>query len=343
MALQAKKRCFRKVKAGAKVNNGALIISLDFELFWGILDCEDYRKNLERLLHTRTVVSQLIEIFEKNELRVTWSTVGLLMLAHNEDLKNLKTMIKTPGYTDQQLNNYKKHHELLDENNYCDRVFFANDLVKQLRDSRYQTVGTHTFSHYYCLEDGQTLEEFDSDLSTAIRIAEKNDLNIRSIVFPRNQYDTAYLNLLKNHTIDIYRGNPDHYIYKTRKKDNLFIRGLHLIDAYFNIAGPMTHPMPKADEGLYNIKASRFLRPISQKTLFLKKLQLRRIKNEMTYAAKKNEYYHLWWHPHNFSRFTKENFEFLQEIITHFNYLNEVYGFTTESMESYVKKVKAYG
>ncbi|WP_222998071.1 polysaccharide deacetylase family protein [Salinicoccus roseus] len=64
-----------------------------------------------------------------------------------------------------------------------------------------------------------------------------------------------------------------------------------------------------------DIKASRFLKPQNGTPKVLRSLQLRRIKNEMTEAAKNNKYYHLWWHPHNFSVSPEENFRFLKSII----------------------------
>ena len=44
---------------------GTLIVSLDFELFWGMLDCcalEDYQENI---LGGRKAIPQLLKLFEK--------------------------------------------------------------------------------------------------------------------------------------------------------------------------------------------------------------------------------------------------------------------------------------
>src|SRR5699024_5761212 len=325
------------------MKNGSFIISLDFELFWGVLDCEDYLSNLTRFKHTRSVIEGLIDIFEKNAIRVTWSTVGILMMDGSEELKNMQSDILTPTYTDQELNNYRTFSILRDADEYTDDVFFARELVTLLKESKYQDIGTHTFSHYYCLEEGQTVEQFNNDLTLAGKAADQIGVSLTSIVFPRNQYSNDYIKKLKTHNINIFRGNPEKFIYKTRKKDSLFIRALHLIDTYFNIAGNVTPIHPGPNEEIYNVKASRFLRPMSKDGRLFKNLQLRRIKNEMTYAAQHNHFYHLWWHPHNFSRFTEENFMFLQSIIEHFEYLNKTYHFSSESMESYVEKVRADG
>jgi hypothetical protein len=52
----------------------------------------------------------------------------------------------------------------------------------------------------------------------------------------------------------------------------------------------------------------------------------------MTYAAKNGKCYHLWWHPHNFGYCLQENMQMLNDIISHYNYLNAKYGFQSSSM-----------
>lgn len=55
--------------------------------------------------------------------------------------------------------------------------------------------------------------------------------------------------------------------------------------------------------------------------------------NEMTYAAKKKELYHLWWHPHNFGVNIKENMENLTVLLNHYQFLHEKYGFANLTMK----------
>lgn len=66
---------------------------------------------------------------------------------------------------------------------------------------------------------------------------------------------------------------------------------------------------------------------------------MHRIKSGMTYAAKNNKLYHLWWHPHNFGCNQKENFQFLEEILLHYNKLNKRYGFCSITMSEYAQKL----
>ena len=60
--------------------------------------------------------------------------------------------------------------------------------------------------------------------------------------------------------------------------------------------------------------ASRMLR-LFMKNKILNYLMIKRIKNEIV-AAKNNEDYHLWWHPHNFGVNIRENIKNLDNILS---------------------------
>ena len=63
----------------------------------------------------------------------------------------------------------------------------------------------------------------------------------------------------------------------------------------------------------------------------------------MTFAAKNNLTYHLWWHPHNFGANMEENFKFLEKILQHYKFLNEKYNFQNYTMSSLAAKMKNEG
>ena len=52
----------------------------------------------------------------------------------------------------------------------------------------------------------------------------------------------------------------------------------------------------------------------------------------MTFAAKNNRSYHLWWHPHNFGNNPQQCLAELAIILTHYTALNQQYGFQSMSM-----------
>src|SRR5262245_13071649 len=58
---------------------GALVISLDFELHWGVRDKRpvdgSYRENL---LGAREAIPRMLDLFEEFGIAATWATVGFL-------------------------------------------------------------------------------------------------------------------------------------------------------------------------------------------------------------------------------------------------------------------------
>ena len=107
----------------------------------------------------------------------------------------------------------------------------------------------------------------------------------------------------------------------------LTTRLTRLLDAYVGVvAADALLSTPRREEGLINIPASRFLRPISRFDRPFSRLRLRRIRREMTDAAKRGADYHLWWHPHNFGVFTNQNLALLNQIVAHYQGLRRRYG-----------------
>ena len=91
---------------------------------------------------------------------------------------------------------------------------------------------------------------------------------------------------------------------------------------------------------MVNVAASRFLRPWSRKLRWLEPLRLRRIKRAMHYAARNNQLFHLWWHPHNFGANLEENMRFLEAILRYYKELNQQYGFSSETMSGLTDQLK---
>ena len=56
----------------------------------------------------------------------------------------------------------------------------------------------------------------------------------------------------------------------------------------------------------------------------------------MSFAAKHNLVYHLWWHPHNFGYNTAQNFEQLEKILIHYSKLREKYNMDSKTMNEFL-------
>ena len=307
---------------------GALVISLDFELHWGMRDESpangEYRANL---LGVWDAVPRMLELFEEFEVSATWATVGFLFARSPADLERFAPAAR-PAYDDPALNPYG---EAVGEDERADPIHFAPSLIRAIRATPGQEVATHTFSHYYCLAPGQTRETFAADLESAVRIASRDGVELHSIVFPRNQHNPLYDDVLLQAGIGCYRGRPRPWHYRD---DFATMRAARLADTYLNLSRRLSTPWERIVQpnGLCNVPASFFLRPWSAMWQPLDGLRVRRIQASMERAAIQGEVVHLWWHPHNFGRHLEENLAILRRLLEAFAAYRARYGMCSMTM-----------
>lgn len=321
---------------------GNFIISLDFELFWGVLDKFSIDEYGENVLNVYEVIPRILKLFKKYEIHATWAIVGLILLDKEEFFEN--NFLKDIKYKNKKLSAYN-HMEVIKNND--SKLFFAKNLVEKIKKVKFQEIGTHTLSHYFVSEEGQTKEDFNYEIKKILEINNLKGNKIKTIIFPKNQTNENYEDILLKYGIEYYRGNEKNIFYSRGKKEKelLIIRIFRLLDSYLNLGGYYTYKIEEIkEEKLFNIRASRFLRPYSKKFYFLEYLKKRRIKKQMEYAAKHNEIFHLWWHPHNFGKNIEENMLFLEEILKFYKKLNIEYDFRSSTMaevvEYYITKNK---
>ncbi len=310
---------------------GVFTISLDFELYWGFVGKKSIRQYTENLLGVYSAIPAILKIFNEYNIHATWATVGFLFFDTFESLLK-STPSRIPKYINSELSPYKYITSASRANK--DKPFhFSPSLIKMISSSVNQEIGSHTFSHYYCFEKGQNLADFKADLVAAVNIAKKNKLKINSLVFPGNQYNPEYLSACKEIGIVAFRGNQPFWSYDAADYDSLIRRAFRLADTYINISGQNTYSQSVLSRKLpFNIPASRYLRPYSKRLKYLDPYKLRRIKSELTHAAKSREVFHLWWHPHNFGSNLDENMRFLKKVLSHYSILNKTYGMESLNM-----------
>lgn len=310
--------------------SGQFVISLDFELLWGVRDHSDEQAYGQNVLGARDAVPRMLELFAARGIRATWATVGFLFCKTKDELM-AALPLERPAYTNPRLSNYTYLDEV-GKDERSDPYYFAASLVDAICKTPGQELGTHTMSHYYCLEDGQTLTAFEADLAAAKALADLRGVSLKSIVFPRNQFTAAHIEVCARQGIAHYRGNPDGWAYRAAKgsEQTPAKRALRLIDAYSGVLGAQTFVARR--DGLVDVPASRFLRPCAGKLAAFHPLHLSAIKRGMTEAAKAGRGYHLWWHPHNFGRNLDANMDGLRLIIEHFALLRDRHGMTSVAM-----------
>lgn len=279
-----------------------VVISLDFELRWGVHDrlglkIDEYRSNIENV---RVVVPALLKLFTERGIHATWAYVGAIGCAGwNEYFERAPS---PPKYANAHLA-FNPRFADIDPNG---RLYFAPELVEEIRRSRGQELGTHTFSHVYAREPGFTASDLKSDLHAASKIGiEKFGGPPISLVFPRNQI--AWLPILGQMGIGIYRSNQSGWCYDaTQSRDNtISARGGRLL----------------GDLNPYRSSLADMQSEVSQASLFVRfdlpylgwVLHFERMRREID-RMKYGQVFHLWWHPHNLGGNLSKSFERARRI-----------------------------
>lgn len=311
---------------------GAFIISLDFELHWGLRDHVTVDEYRDALLGVRRAVPAMLALFEQHEVHATWATVGMLLFDGREDLRrHMPAPEDRPGYRTAELSPYAALDELGDDEAQ-DPFHFAPSLVRDIVKTPGQELGTHTFSHYYCLEEGQNEQQFGADLRAAMRVAEDRfGVRTQSIVFPRNQVKPGYLRQCRQAGLRSFRGNQAGWMHAAgaASTQTPVRRAARLVDSYVDLSGLAA---PRQEEGLVDLPASAFLRPYSTTLARLERLRQARLRASMEAAARTGGVFHLWWHPHNFGRRLGQNLETLAAVLADFDRLRREQGMVSLTM-----------
>jgi len=303
----------------------AFIISLDFELLWGMRDKQSIATYGDHILGEREAIPAMLRLFRQYGVRATWAAVGLSLFDNREDLlRHLPDLL--PTYEREHLDPYRILGDIGNDEQ-SDPYHYGLSMARQILDCEGMELGSHTFSHFYCLEKGQTEAQFRADLQASIAAIQRLTKRPVSFVFPRNQYNPSYLPICAEAGFTCFRGNEKAWMYReTPDQDqSLPQRMTRLLDHYVNLSGSNGF-LPGEEAGLVNCPSSRFLRPIHPYLERLEGLRLRRIKNAMAAAARAGESFHLWWHPHNFGTRLQENLANLEELLRFHVALRDRYG-----------------
>ena len=88
------------------MKQGTLIVSLDFELFWGMQDGWSLSEYEANVLGGRKAIPQMLALFQKHGIHATWATVGFLFGENEEELRSFFPE-KLPNYEKKELSSYR--------------------------------------------------------------------------------------------------------------------------------------------------------------------------------------------------------------------------------------------
>ena len=290
------------------------MISLDFELHWGIRDHVTQDDALYgRLPRARAAVADMVQLFVSRDIRATWATVGFLFASTRDEVDECRPD-ERPTYSRSELDPYVEGIGIDEQH---DPEHLAASLVELIRAGHGQEVGSHTFSHYYCLEPGQDEATFRADLSAARAIAKVRALELTSLVLPRNQWNPAYETAVLDLGFNCIRVLKDPGVTMcAARRPQPFApcsqAGGHLHWCYTSSTTAWSEVALLS--GLCNVPASAFLRPYNPARERLEPLRLARLRSGLRHAAHHGHIFHLWWHPHSFQH-QPENFAVLGQIL----------------------------
>ena len=315
---------------------GSLIVSLDFELFWGMLDRCPLEAYQDHVLGGREAIPELLALFQKYGIHATWAAVGFLFAENYEELSGFFPE-QRPSYLNKAVDPYGTFAKIGADEQQAP-CFYGSSLLRRISETPGQEIGSHTFSHYYCREKGQTPEQFAADMKAARAIGEAHGYVLTSAVLPRNQCEPEYTRILRDCGFTAYRDEENDWIHEKIKFRPL-LRLLRLADVYLPLTGQGGY-RPRQEGGIWNLTGSRMYKPIFRPLEFLEGLKLRRIKKQMLHAAKNGLTFHLWWHPHNIGVRTREHLQQLEEIFRYYAQLRETYGMESLNMREAAQKEK---
>ncbi len=313
--------------------DGAFVVSLDVELIWGVRDVFPVGGGAyaAHLRGAREAVPAMLDLFARYGIRATWAITGFLFARDCAERGRFDPALR-PAYADARLDPYV---EAIGDGEADDPLRFAPSLVDRIAAAPEHEIATHTYSHYYALEDGQTRETFAADMAAACAIAAVQGHTLRSIVLPRNQINPAYADVLREAGIVAYRGNPPAWMYRAEpyRAETLVKRAARLADAHLPLTGDLTQGWDEVMQpgGLADVRGSAFLRPFSGNAL-LDRLHERRIAGGIERAARDGRIFHLWWHPHNFGVRMGDHLTRLERLLQRVDALRARHGLRAMTM-----------
>ncbi len=249
------------------MESGALTISIDLELAWGVWD--NVTPDRLRMVESaeRPICEALIELFDRYQVRATWAVVAALL--------DEKSSNSRPG------------------SRSC---WYAPDIIERLVSAKTaHEIGSHGGRHIYF--DGISAADARDDLSFARDVHRTQALQFDSFVFPRNA--VGHLAVLANAGLRTFRGPDVGWARAVPDFGKTLGRVANLVDKILPIR-PRTVTAAK-HEGLADIPGSMLLMGRNGLRRFVLP-QVTRVKLAagLERARRTGEVFHLWFHPSNF-------------------------------------------
>lgn len=312
---------------------GSFVISIDFEYAIGYADVElsEGQKNLVR--QEAKVSKQILGLFEKYDIPATWAIVGHL-LEDDCSVRDGKVHSNFPSeiYTDSKLDWFAHHPPAGDVSNPL--WFDSAGVIELIQSSSIKhEVASHSYAHILYGHPTIKPEAIETDLLEVKKIHTKHNLPLVSFIFPRNM--EGYHAQLKDAGFICYRGESKFWYHKIPGPLGRLARLLDYFIPSCRTVVPTRHK-----SGLINIPDSLLLLGRNGlRKLIAPSVMKRKIRSGLKQAAERQEIFHLWFHPSNFSYDTATQLEILEDTLTYVTELRNNGALEVLTMQAIAEKM----
>lgn len=266
------------------MDRGALTISIDLELAWGIWDkpSKDYFGRCAEL--ETYIVESLLGMFDRHGVTATWAFVGRLL-------------DRAPRFPV--------------ETEHGEKIWYAPHLIDIIREARTkQELGSHSFEHvYFGTIDRQAAR---TDLDAARAVHARDGIEFRSFVFPRNQ--VAHVDLLGEVGLSVFRSVDVGWFMEAGRLGPAAGMAANLVDKI--LAVPPSVVEARRRDGSVELPSSTLLlgrnglrRLVRPGAVVLKHAL------GLSAARAARRVFHLWFHPSNFYYETERQLGVLERVL----------------------------
>jgi peptidoglycan/xylan/chitin deacetylase (PgdA/CDA1 family) len=247
---------------------GALTISVDLELAWGVWDKvtpEDLRM---AEIAERPICAALIALFDRYEIPVTWAIVAALL--HEESAQS------RPG---------------------SKSCWYAPDVMDMLVRAKVpHEIGSHGGKHIYF--PAIPAADAQQDLEFARAVHSANGLPYTSFVFPRNAI--GHLDLLAQAGLRAYRGRDVGWFRAVARAGRMAGRAANFADKFLPIPPPAPVVAAKCGPLLRIPGSMHLLGRDGLRRFILPAVSRAKLSMGLARARRDGGAFHLWFHPSNF-------------------------------------------
>jgi hypothetical protein len=276
------------------MNQGSVTFSFDCEGKWGMTDIlSPWDVNITRRNLLRTY-EYILKTLNTYNIPATFAFVGAFTENREQFLDEILPNLSSENYT--AWIDYSRCR-ITDES---EEGWFMPELLDMVRVYDIHEIASHSYTHipFILLNE----EDAGLELSLIKTWADKNNINCKTLVYPRNII--RHVNLLKEYGILGYRDTPE--VVTNIKLPKLVATLIEETWVYkkaqqLDVCDPVKVPGGVFINWRYNFRRS--IIPTS--------LSLLKYKNMISDAKLRNLIAHFWLHPHNFitSHSTKRLFE----------------------------------